>query len=88
MPSYLKTGFIYLTVPICFSSLYAQKDVLGANKAGFSISTNDEAHVKNIYLNSRRIGRLPTLAVSFRKRVIINGVIFARFTTITPLRTI
>lgn len=32
--------------------------VLGANKAGFSISTNDGAHVKNIYLNSGRTGSL------------------------------
>jgi polygalacturonase len=30
--------------------------VLGANKAGFSISTNDGAHVKDIYLNSGRTG--------------------------------
>lgn len=26
--------------------------VLGANKAGFSISTNDGGHIKNVYLNS------------------------------------
>jgi polygalacturonase len=30
--------------------------VLGANKAGFSISTNDGGHVKDIYLNSGRTG--------------------------------
>ncbi|MDR6941127.1 endopygalactorunase [Mucilaginibacter pocheonensis] len=30
--------------------------VLGANKAGFSISTNDGAHVRGIYLNSGRTG--------------------------------
>ncbi|OCX53160.1 endopygalactorunase [Mucilaginibacter sp. PPCGB 2223] len=30
--------------------------ILGANKAGFSISTNDGAHVKDVYLNSGRTG--------------------------------
>jgi polygalacturonase len=30
--------------------------VLGANKAGFSISTNDGAHIKNVYLNSGKTG--------------------------------
>ncbi len=32
--------------------------VLGANKAGFSISTNDGGHVRNIFLNSGRTGRI------------------------------
>lgn len=30
--------------------------VLGANKAGFSISTNDGGHIKNVYLNSGKTG--------------------------------
>jgi len=30
--------------------------ILGANKAGFSISTNDGAHVKDVYLNSGQTG--------------------------------
>jgi polygalacturonase len=32
--------------------------VTGANKAGFSISTNDGAHVKDVYLNSGKTGPL------------------------------
>jgi polygalacturonase len=32
--------------------------VLGANKAGFSISTNDGGHVKNVFLNSGQTGPL------------------------------
>jgi polygalacturonase len=32
--------------------------VLGANKAGFSISTNDGAHIKNIHLNCGHTGAL------------------------------
>ncbi|HEY8659523.1 MAG TPA: endopygalactorunase [Hanamia sp.] len=40
--------------------------VLGANKAGFSISTNDGAHVKNIYLNSGRTGRIHSRSKMFR----------------------
>ncbi|WP_448701345.1 endopygalactorunase [Mucilaginibacter sp. AW1-3] len=30
--------------------------ILGANKAGFSISANDGAHIKDVYLNSGRTG--------------------------------
>ena len=40
--------------------------VLGANKAGFSISTNDGAHIKNIYLNSGRTGSLHSRSKMFR----------------------
>ena len=32
--------------------------VLGANKAGFSISTNDGAHIKDVHLNCGHTGRL------------------------------
>ncbi|NML42006.1 endopygalactorunase [Chitinophaga sp. G-6-1-13] len=37
---------------ICVDNIY----VLGANKAGFSISTNDGAHVKDIHLNCGHTG--------------------------------
>ncbi len=37
---------------ICVDNIY----VLGANKAGFSISTNDGGHVKNIHLNCGHTG--------------------------------
>ena len=39
---------------ICVDNIY----VLGANKAGFSISTNDGGHVKNIHLNCGHTGTL------------------------------
>ncbi len=39
---------------ICVDNIY----VLGANKAGFSISTNDGGHVKNIHLNCGHTGSL------------------------------
>ncbi|WP_127129504.1 endopygalactorunase [Pseudoflavitalea rhizosphaerae] len=39
---------------ICVDNIY----VLGANKAGFSISTNDGAHIKNIHLNCGHTGKL------------------------------
>ncbi len=39
---------------ICVDNIY----VLGANKAGFSISTNDGAHVKDIHLNCGHTGPL------------------------------
>lgn len=39
---------------ICVDNIY----VLGANKAGFSISTNDGAHIKNIHLNCGHTGSL------------------------------
>ena len=42
--------------------------VLGANKAGFSISTNDGAHVKNICLNSGRTGKIHSRSVMLRTR--------------------
>jgi polygalacturonase len=38
----------------CVDNIY----VLGANKAGFSISTNDGGHVKNIHLNCGHTGKL------------------------------
>lgn len=40
--------------------------VLGANKAGFSISTNDGAHVKDIYLNSGRTGPIRERSKMYR----------------------
>ncbi|MCE5178386.1 MAG: endopygalactorunase [Porphyromonadaceae bacterium] len=42
--------------------------VLGANKAGFSISTNDGAHIKNIHLNSGRTGSIHSRSVMHRTR--------------------
>lgn len=42
--------------------------VLGANKAGFSISTNDGAHVANVYLNSGKTGPLHHRSVMKRTR--------------------
>lgn len=42
--------------------------VLGANKAGFSISANDGAHVKNVYLNSGKTGPLHHRSVMKRTR--------------------
>lgn len=40
--------------------------VLGANKAGFSISTNDGGHVKDIYLNSGRTGPIRERSKMYR----------------------
>ncbi|MES2278987.1 MAG: glycosyl hydrolase family 28-related protein [Bacteroidota bacterium] len=40
--------------------------VLGANKAGFSISANDGAHIKNIYLNSGRTGPIHSRSKMYR----------------------
>jgi polygalacturonase len=40
--------------------------VLGANKAGFSISTNDGAHVKDVYLNSGRTGPIHSRSKMYR----------------------
>lgn len=63
--------------------------VLGANKAGFSISTNDGAHVRDIHLNCGHTGRLHArsrmlrthspffISVSNRARVL--GATVARF---------
>lgn len=42
--------------------------VLGANKAGFSISTNDGGHVKNVYLNSGKTGSLHSRSQMRRTR--------------------
>lgn len=42
--------------------------VLGANKAGFSISTNDGGHIKNVYLNSGKTGPLHHRSVMKRTR--------------------
>jgi len=42
--------------------------VLGANKAGFSISTNDGGHIKNVYLNSGKTGTLHSRSVMHRTR--------------------
>lgn len=42
--------------------------VLGSNKAGFSISTNDGATVRNIFLNSGRTGKLHSRSVMHRTR--------------------
>lgn len=39
---------------ICVDNIY----VLGANKAGFSISTNDGGHIRNIHLNCGHTGKL------------------------------
>ena len=42
--------------------------VLGANKAGFSISTNDGGHIKNVYLNSGKTGLIHSRSVMRRTR--------------------
>ena len=42
--------------------------VLGANKAGFSISTNDGGHVKNIHLNCGHTGTLHSRSKMYRTR--------------------
>ncbi len=42
--------------------------VLGANKAGFSISTNDGGHIKNVYLNSGKTGPIHSRSVMHRTR--------------------
>ena len=42
--------------------------VLGANKAGFSISTNDGGHIANVYLNSGKTGPLHSRSVMKRTR--------------------
>lgn len=41
---------------------------MGANKAGFSISTNDGAHIKNVYLNSGKTGPIHSRSVMRRTR--------------------
>jgi len=42
--------------------------VLGANKAGFSISTNDGAHVKDIHLNCGHTGKIHSRSKMLRTR--------------------
>ncbi|MDR2917684.1 MAG: endopygalactorunase, partial [Tannerella sp.] len=42
--------------------------VLGSNKAGFSISTNDGANVRNVYLNTGHTGRIHSRSVMLRTR--------------------
>jgi hypothetical protein len=42
--------------------------VLGANKAGFSISTNDGGHIKNVFLNTGQTGTLHHTSKMFRTR--------------------
>jgi polygalacturonase len=46
----------------CVDNIY----VLGANKAGFSISTNDGGHVKDIHLNCGHTGKLHSRSKMFR----------------------
>lgn len=47
---------------ICVDNIY----VLAANKAGFSISTNDGAHIKNIHLNCGHTGKVHVRSKMFR----------------------
>lgn len=47
---------------ICVDNIY----VLGANKAGFSISTNDGGHIKNIHLNCGHTGPLHSRSKMYR----------------------
>lgn len=47
---------------ICVDNIY----VLGANKAGFSISTNDGGHIKNIHLNCGHTGKLHSRSKMYR----------------------
>jgi polygalacturonase len=47
---------------ICVDNIY----VLGSNKAGFSISTNDGGHIKNIHLNCGHTGPLHHRSVMYR----------------------
>jgi hypothetical protein len=47
---------------ICVDNIY----VLGSNKAGFSISTNDGGHIKNIHLNCGHTGALHHRSVMYR----------------------
>lgn len=46
----------------CVDNIY----VLGSNKAGFSISTNDGAHVKNIHLNCGHTGTIHSRSKMYR----------------------
>lgn len=47
---------------ICVDNIY----VLGANKAGFSISTNDGGHIKDIHLNCGHTGKLHSRSKMYR----------------------
>lgn len=47
---------------VCVDNIY----VLGANKAGFSISTNDGGHVRNIHLNCGETGPIHSRSKMFR----------------------
>lgn len=47
---------------ICVDNIY----ILGANKAGFSISTNDGAHIKDIHLNCGHTGALHSRSKMYR----------------------
>lgn len=49
---------------LCVDNIY----VLGANKAGFSISTNDGGHIKNVHLNCGHTGPLHSRSVMHRTR--------------------
>lgn len=49
---------------ICVDNIY----VLGANKAGFSISTNDGAHISDIHLNCGHTGKLHSRSQMHRTR--------------------
>lgn len=42
--------------------------VLGSNKAGFSISANDGAYIKNVYLNTGRTGKIHSRSMMYRTR--------------------
>ncbi|HET9571681.1 MAG TPA: endopygalactorunase [Bacteroidales bacterium] len=47
---------------VCVDNIY----VLGGNKAGFSISTNDGGHVKNIHLNCGHTGTVHSISEMYR----------------------
>ncbi len=47
---------------ICVDNIY----ILGSNKAGFSISTNDGGHIKNIHLNCGHTGPLHSRSKMYR----------------------
>lgn len=47
---------------VCVDNIY----VLGANKAGFSISTNDGGHIKNIHLNCGHTGPVHSRSRMYR----------------------
>ena len=49
---------------VCVDNIY----VLGANKAGFSISTNDGAHISDIHLNCGHTGKLHSRSKMYRTR--------------------